>query len=105
MLGTALRRFSGSHARSRHVIDITRKSCLHWMRFMSMLDRFTADRHDALQELDHRAAENVVAVSSNHVARVRYVDVLAVRTQPQKILRARFGQDIGAATANEQRGQ
>ena len=70
-----------------------------------MLDRFTADRHDALQELDHRAAENVVAVSCNHVARVRYVDVLAVRTQRQKILRARFRQDIGEATPNEQRGQ
>src|SRR5438093_2195437 len=75
------------------------------MRFMSKLDRFTADRHDALQELDHRAAENVVAISCDHVARVRYIDVLAVRTQPQEILRARFGQEVGEATPNEQRRQ
>ena len=55
-------------------------------------------------EYNRFAVVIVVAVSSNHVARVRYVDVLAVRTQPQKILRARFGPDIGAATANECRG-
>ncbi len=69
---------------------------------MGRVKWLTADRDDAGQEFDDRTAKSVIAVAGDHVGGVLYADILAVRAQPKKCLRAVFGQHVRQATAHEQ---
>src|SRR5439155_14546928 len=75
------------------------------MELVRRMGRRAADRHDARQEGNDGVAENVVAVSRNHMRGVGNADELAMRTQAKKLARTLFGEDVRHAAAHEQRRQ
>ena len=58
---------------------------------MRRLNRLAPDRHRTGQECNHGTIENIIAVSRHHVSGTCDIDVIAVRTQPQEILRGPCG--------------
>ena len=87
---------------SRQVVNISGRTFVMRMRFMSLLHRFSCCRHGTREELDHGVAEYIVAVPGDHVSGTGNVDVFTVRAQFQERLRAGLAQDVGQTAAHEQ---
>lgn len=68
-----------------NVNDVPWRSFVMGVRIVRRLYRLAVDRHRAAEKLNHRITEDIVAITCNHVAGARDIDVLGVRTKRLKV--------------------